>query len=119
MLGPRSASRRPLVGVSVPDELQALEREAVVHLVDLLPPRSVLGKSTVEAIRSGVIFGFASQVDGMLARLREELGDETEAIATGGLANTIVPYCDSIDDIDQMLTLTGLRLVYERNAPPH
>ena len=51
----------------------------------------------------------------MLARLREELGDETEAIATGGLAAAIVPYCDSIDDIDQMLTLTGLRIIHERN----
>ena len=70
----------------------------------------------MEAIRSGVIYGFASQVDGMVGRLREELGEETEAIATGGLAHAIVTYCELIDDVDEMLTLTGLRLLHERNA---
>jgi type III pantothenate kinase len=55
-------------------------------------------------------------VDGILGRLREELGEETEAIATGGLAATIVPFCDSIDDIDDELTLTGLRIIFERNT---
>jgi type III pantothenate kinase len=105
-----------IIATGVEISMEALtSRAAAIPRIDLTAPRALIGKSTVEAIRSGVIFGFASQVDGMLARLREELGDETEAIATGGLANTIVPYCDSIDDIDQMLTLTGLRIIHERN----
>jgi type III pantothenate kinase len=105
-----------IISTGVEISMEALtSHAAAIPRIDLTPPRALIGKSTVEAIRSGVIFGFASQVDGMLGRLREELGDETEAIATGGLANTIVPYCDSIDDIDQMLTLTGLRIIHERN----
>ena len=92
-------------------------RAAAIPRIDLTPPRALIGKSTVEAIRSGVIYGFAAQVDGIVARLREELGDETETIATGGLAHSIVPFCELIDDVDEMLTLTGLRLIHERNLP--
>jgi type III pantothenate kinase len=92
-------------------------RAAAIPKIDLTPPRALIGKSTVEAIRSGVIYGFASQVDGMLARLREELGDETAAIATGGLASAIVPFCAGIHDVDEMLTLTGLRIIHDRNRP--
>jgi type III pantothenate kinase len=105
-----------IIAPGVEISMEALtSRAAAIPKVDLTPPRALIGKSTVEAIRSGVIYGFASQVDGMVARLREELGEETEAIATGGLAHAIVPYCELIDDVDEMLTLTGLRLIYERN----
>ena len=55
--------------------------------------------------------------DGMIARLRAEMGEDTQAIATGGLASTVVPFCDSIDEVDDLLTLTGLRLIWERQAP--
>ena len=106
-----------IIGPGVEISMEALTaRAAAIPRIDLTPPRALVGKSTVEAIRSGVIFGFAAQVDGIVARLREELGEETEAIATGGLASAIVPYCDSIDDIDQELTLTGLRIIHERNT---
>ena len=91
-------------------------RAAAIPKIDLTPPRALIGKSTVEAIRSGVIYGFAAQVDGMVRRLREELGDETAAIATGGLASAIVPFCAAIDDVDPLLTLTGLRIIHERNT---
>jgi type III pantothenate kinase len=105
-----------IIATGVEVSMEALTvRAAKIPKIDLAPPRALIGKSTEEAIRSGVIYGFASQVDGMIGRLREELGDETEAIATGGLASAIVPYCDLIDDIDQMLTLTGLRIIHERN----
>ena len=106
-----------IIAPGVEVSMEALtSRAAAIPKIDLAPPRALIGKSTVEAIRSGVIYGFASQVDGMVSRLREVLGDETEVIATGGLANSIVPYCELIDDVDEMLTLTGLRLIYERNV---
>ncbi len=109
-----------LGGILVPGveiSLQALtSRGARLPQVDLLPPRAVIGKSTVDAIRSGVIYGFAGAIDGILRRLLDELGDDTDVIATGGLARTIVPYTELIDEVDDMLTLTGLRLLYERNA---
>lgn len=90
-------------------------RGAKLPRIDLVPPRSAIGKGTVDAIRAGIVFGFAAQVDGIVARIREELGTEAPAIATGGLAATVVPSTESIDEVDDLLTLTGLRLLHERN----
>ena len=96
--------------------LEALsERAAKLPHVDLGEPRALIGKSTVDAIRSGVVFGFAAQVDGIVARLRAELGETADAIATGGHAAIVVPHAESIDEVDDLLTLTGLRLIHERN----
>jgi len=106
-----------IIAPGVEISMEALtSRAAAIPKIDLTAPRALIGKSTVEAIRSGVIYGFAAQVDGMLVRLRDELGGETAAIATGGLADAIVPFCELIDEVDQLLTLTGLRLIHERNA---
>jgi type III pantothenate kinase len=114
-----SAGGEYLGGIIAPGveiSLEALTtRAAAIPKIDLTAPRTLIGKSTVDAIRSGVIFGFAAQVDGIVTRLRAELGEETRAIATGGLAEAIVPYCTTIEDVDPLLTLTGLRLIYERN----
>jgi type III pantothenate kinase len=93
------------------------ERAAKLPKVELAEPRSLIGKSTVDAIRSGIVYGFAGQVEGIVRRLREELGPDTPVIATGGLARAVVPFVlETIDEIDELLTLTGLRLIYELNA---
>jgi type III pantothenate kinase len=66
-------------------------------------------------VQAGIVYGFAGQVDGICARLREEMGEEITTIATGGLASVIVGFTQSIDVVDDLLTLKGLRLIYERN----
>jgi type III pantothenate kinase len=101
-------------GVEISIEALA-ERAARLFQVDLEPPPQVIGKNTATALQSGLIFGFAGLVDNILRRIRDELGEEATAIATGGLAGPIVPFCEEIDESDDLLTLTGLRLIWERN----
>ena len=96
--------------------LEALAaRAARLPRVDIEEPRHAIGKGTKEAIQSGVVYGYAGQVDGIVGRLREELGEEATTIATGGYAAAIVPSCDQVDEVDDLLTLTGLKLIWERN----
>jgi type III pantothenate kinase len=95
------------------------ERAAKLPKVELAEPRSLIGKSTVDAIRSGIVFGFAGQVEGIVRRLRAELGQATPVIATGGWAPSLVPFIrETVDEVDDLLTLTGLRLIWERNEAP-
>jgi len=92
---------------------------AQLRRVELLRPRSVIAKNTVEALQSGAMFGFSSQVDGIVARMVDELGvsqEEVTVIATGGLAEVVLPECRSVDHHEPWLTLVGLHLVYDRNA---
>jgi type III pantothenate kinase len=91
------------------------EHTARLPLVELVPPRSVIGKSTVEAVQSGLVLGYAAMVDGMVERLAKELGDPT-VVATGGLAPVVIGESRTIDHHEPWLTLEGLRLVFERNA---
>ena len=87
---------------------------AALRRVDLIEPRSVVGKGTVEAIQSGLLYGYAGLVDGILERIRDEVG-QSEVVATGGLAPVIGPLCRSEMTVDGSLTLDGLRLIWERN----
>ncbi|WP_320673168.1 type III pantothenate kinase [Patulibacter defluvii] len=117
---PVSADGEYLGGIISPGveiSLEALtSRAAALPKIDLVAPRQLIGKSTIEGIRSGVIYGFAGGVDAIVGRLLDELGEDTDLIATGGLARHIVPHCRTIDEVDDLLTLTGLRLLHERNA---
>ena len=88
---------------------------AALRRVEFTPPRSPIGKGTVEAIQSGALYGHAGLVDGIVERISEEMGGSPVVIATGGLASTIVPHCRLVDTTDEYLTLEGLRLIYDLN----
>ncbi len=89
---------------------------AALRRVEYVPPRSPIGKGTVEAIQAGALYGHAGLVDGIMERVAAELGGDVSRIATGGLASTIVPHCLSVETIDEFLTLEGLRKIYELNT---
>jgi len=91
-------------------------RAAQLLKVQLVRPRSVIGKNTVEALQSGILYGFAAQIDGIAERIVAELGPSTTVIATGGLATVVLEECRHIDVHEPWLTLIGLRLVFERNV---
>jgi type III pantothenate kinase len=93
-------------------------RTARLTRVELTPPPAVVGKNTVEAIQSALVFGTASMVDGMVERIRGELGAAATTIATGGLAPVVIPHCRTIEHHEPWLTLEGLRLVFEKNVVP-
>lgn len=106
----------PGIEISV-DALGA--RGAQLRKIELMRPRSVVGKSTVEAMQAGILYGFAGQVDGVVKRMAAELADDPESVtvvATGGLATLVLGEASVIDIHEPWLTLIGLRMVYERNA---
>ena len=92
------------------------ERGARIPRIELERPEAAIGKSTSAAIQSGVVYGFAGLVDGIAERVAAELGGDVPFIATGGLAEAVVPFCEWIDETDDLLTLRGLRLICERNV---
>ncbi len=88
---------------------------AKLQRIDLQRPPSVIGRNTVHAMQSGLIFGYVSMVEGMVARFRSELGNEMKVIATGGLAEIVARETKVIDIISPWLTLEGLRIIWELN----
>jgi type III pantothenate kinase len=92
-------------------------RAARLFKVDFAEPETVIGKNTASSLQSGLVYGFAGQVDGIVERIRGELGVEAQTVGTGGLADLIVPHARTLKTIDPFLTLEGVRLVWERNRP--
>ena len=101
-------------GVSVAlDSL--INRTSQLPKISLDPPKKFIGSNTVECMKSGVLYGNAVCLDGMIARVEEELGQKVTAVATGGMAKYIVPYCRTPVSLDDALLLKGLKLIYRRN----
>jgi type III pantothenate kinase len=90
-------------------------RAARLMKVDFVEPPSVIGKTTIASLQSGLVYGFAGQVDGIVEHIRDELGDTARVVATGGLADLIAPHSKTIEKVDSDLTLEGLRLVWALN----
>lgn len=90
-------------------------RAAKLPRVELIKPRSIIGRNTVASMQSGIIYGFVGQVEGIINRMKREIEGEPKVIATGGLAATIARETDTIDVVDEYLTLDGLRIIYEIN----
>jgi type III pantothenate kinase len=90
-------------------------RAARLVKVDFTAPPAVIGKTTVGGLQSGLVYGFAGQVDGIVGRIREELGVDAPTVATGGLADLIAPHARTLDRVDPDLTLEGLRIVWSLN----
>jgi type III pantothenate kinase len=115
-----SASGEFVGGVLAPGieiSMEALSaRAARLTKVDFVEPPTVISKTTVAALQSGLVYGFAGQVDGIVERMRAELGDGVKVVATGGLAELICPHARTVERVDPFLTLEGLRLVWARNA---
>lgn len=102
----------PGIGIST----EALyQRAAKLPRIELVKPKSVIGRNTVASMQAGIIFGFAGQVDGIVDRIKREFGNEPKVIATGGLAEMISEESRTIEVVNPLLTLQGLQIIYERN----
>ncbi len=92
-----------------------INRTSQLPKISLDPPKKVIGSNTIDCMKSGIIYSTASSIDGMIERIEEELGEKCTVISTGGLANTIIPYCKRSIIIDDKLLLKGLMIIYSKN----
>ncbi|MFN8159864.1 MAG: type III pantothenate kinase [Solirubrobacterales bacterium] len=105
-----------VIGPGVQISMEALtERAARLPKVDLAEPAGVIGRTTQASLQSGVIYGFAGAIDAIAGRLAEEMGGGVSFVATGGIATSIVPFCSTVGEVDDLLTLRGLRIIHELN----
>ena len=105
-------SKKQYVGVSL-DALTA--RASQLSGISIDAPRHVIGKNTIECMKSGVLYSNAAALDGIIDRIEEELGEKATVVATGGLAKKIVPHCKREIILDEELLLRGLLIIYEKN----
>ncbi len=103
-------------GISISAEA-LFQRTAKLPRVELVAPRTVIGKDTASSIKSGLVFGYAELVDGMVRRIRKEMEGDPRVIATGGYARIIAEHSKEIEEVSPLLTLVGLRIIYEKNRP--
>lgn len=102
-------------GIGISSEA-LFQRAAKLPRIELVTPKSVICRNTITSMQSGIIFGFTGQVDEIVRRMKEELGEDAKVVATGGLANLIAKQSKTIDVVEHFLTLDGLNILYKRNA---
>ena len=91
------------------------QRAAQLPRIELVPPKTVVCRSTIQGMQAGIIYGYVGQIDEIVRRIKEETGQEMKVVATGGFARMVAKESKTIDKVDHFLTLTGLRVLYERN----